>query len=225
MRIRVKNLVGNILIWTAGTTAVIWLQRLDLPTWVFPTTVISFGLVGVFINWFFRTSHRRATLAVLAIAYVCVICLAWEFTPSGFRICYGNAPLNERPVPLARGVDPTRIQSQFYVWPNNPSIFTLVGITAKNVGNVVEEPEVVYLSFSTPVTPVPANDGWLPSSDYNLKGWTTYQLQFGLARISPGHSISIPWFSGTPVPHEPTRVKVTVLYGSKQARAEFTITP
>lgn len=204
---------------------VIVFERLDAPIWLIFLTAVVFALVGVYLDRLLATFRRKIGLGALALGYVCVVSLTLLLLPSGFRLYYRNAPLDGQRIPLARSIDATRIQSQFYVNPNNPSVFTMTGISVKNVGNVAEEPQIVYFSFPMRITPVPSNDGWYPSSDQNPEGWTTFQGWFGLMSVRPGYSVSVQSFSGTPLPHEPTEAKVTVLYGSKEATAEFTILP
>ena len=111
-----------------------------------------------------------------------------------------------------------------YLEPNWDHTFGVVGIAVKNDGRAALEPDAAYLSFvGTVSTQRPSNNGWERSPDHNIAGWTTFETRFGRLSVSPGHSVSIPTFWGTPIPGSRTKAKVTVVYGSKKATAEFSL--
>jgi len=113
-----------------------------------------------------------------------------------------------------------------FVDTNYQTMFTVTGISARNDSGVPLQPDVVYLSFDGPVQKWQTNSGpWELSPDRNIEGWATFRSSFPRGSIEPEHPLEIADFRGIPVPSAPLTVKVVLVYGLKEAKADFTLMP
>lgn len=143
-----------------------------------------------------------------------------------FSINYLSSDLNGKEVTIAKSIDPSRRQLEIFVDPNYPSNFSIVGISARNEGNVPLVPDMAYLSMAGHIDRFQPNASiWSPSPDRNIEGWTTFQTTFGVMSISPKHPLNIPDFTGTPIPKTATTIRLTLVYGSSETSATFTLKP
>lgn len=178
-----------------------------------------------------QTGTKILTTRLLVTALVSLLIGALLYTSlwrqgSQFTITYLGSELDGQEVTLTKSIDPTKRQLRMFIEPNLSSTFSIVGISARNEGSVPLEPDMTYLSFSGHVAKLePYGGSWAPSPDRNLEGWTTFQSSFGRLSISPGHPLNVPDFIGTPIPNTTTKVRVAIVYGLKEARAEFTLKP
>ncbi len=179
-------------------------------------------------NWTKSQIHIGRSFATVLLSLLMATVLYTTLWRHGsrFAIIYLDSGLNGKEITLTKSIDPTKRQLRMFIEPNFPSAFSVVGISARNEGSVSLEPDVTYLSFSGHVAKLQPNAGcWEPSPDRNIQGWTTFQCAFGRVSVSPGHLLSVPDFVGTPVPSAATKVRVAIVYGLNEARAEFMLRP
>lgn len=165
------------------------------------------------------------TVSVSLVIGLLLVFLFWQREPK-FSISYVNSELDGKEIVLAKSIDPTKRQLEMFIDPNYPSTFTIVGISARNDSTVPLQPDMIYLSFSSPVSIMSLfGGGWLPSPDRNIAGWTTFQTFFPTITINPQHPLNIPNFVGTPLPKTAVEIRLTLVYGSVETSAEFTLKP
>jgi hypothetical protein len=211
----------NFLIWSAGALTVIALERMNVPAWLLFLTAVVFVLVGISLDWFLQTQGRRVGLGLLGLAYVGVA--SWVLLSPPLAIYYDGKALNGQNIKLTTPTDRSRRQLKMFIDPQLAA-FDVVGIYAKNRGNESLEADSIYLSFFAPISKWQANSPyWQASPDRNVDGWSTFRFSFGVNSIKSGHPLEIPDFLGIPVPTQPLKVRVTVIYGEEEATAEFTI--
>ncbi len=181
-----------------------------------------FGLVA--FHW---KSIRWVAGSVVALACIAASFWWWSSHKPGFVILYGNSPLDSQTVILSKPQNPTRPVTQMYVWPiEKPTMFGVHAVVMRNAGDVALQPDAAYLSFDSEVQKWQLNSGlWEMSPDRNTPGWTTYRSGFSLAKLEADHAWPIADFVGTPIPNRPMRVRLTLVWGSKETTAAFTIMP
>jgi hypothetical protein len=153
---------------------------------------------------------------------------AWNYYQhTGFVILYGDSRLDGQIMPLVNAAaDPRRLQVQTHINSNDPTMFTVTGISARNDDDVPIQPDAAYLSFNAPIQIGRANSSlWQLSPDRDVEGWSTFKAGFFRGSIEPEHSIPFFDFVGTPIPTTNVLVRLTLIYGLKKRTAEFTITP
>ena len=215
--------VRNLFIWAAGAMAVIALNSLRFPAWLWILTAILFALMAVFLRRIWSTGRGRVGIAATGLIYV--VLLVWIASVRPVVIYYNGRPLESQVVKLQSIGDRTRYQSRMYI-DSTLGLVAIVGISAKNRGPEPVQIEGALLSFSSQIQPTPQNGAWQrPAEEVVPDGWTGYQTGFGLYSIGTGHSLQVPDFYGAPVPTKRIAVKLSVYHGSQVETAEFTIEP
>ncbi len=204
---------------------VIALERMNVPTWLLFLTAAVFVFVAILLDWFLETHRRRVALGLLTVVYLGIAAWASLSSRNPLVIYYGAIALNGQDITLVRPIASSRRQLLMFIDPDLP-LFGLVGISARNKGGESLEADSAYVRFSAPMTMWQANSGsWELSPDRSVEGWTTFQYPYGRNSIGSGRPLDIPYFLGTPVPMKAMKARVIVVYGLKEARAEFTIRP
>lgn len=188
----------------------------------------TIGDTVLILSWIIITYELRRLLGTGPTAVTSVVLAAvlyWGLWQHGnrFTIVFSDKPLNKGKVTLARVFDPIK-QSQIYIDPNFPNLFGIRGVMARNDGPKPLQIDAAYLSFSTSVKKWQENSGvWYLSS--GPEGWTTFSEGFGVNSVQPGHPYPIGDFLGTPIPTTDIKVRLTLVYGSENTSADFTIAP
>jgi hypothetical protein len=203
---------------------VVALDRTDVPRWFLILTAAVFGLVGVFLSRLWRTHRRRLCLVLAGLIYFSFA--FWVVSSPPLVIYYGEKPLKDgQKLKLTSLTDKSRRPLQMFVQPEL-NLFGVVGISARNAGGKALEADSVHLSFSAPVAVAVATSGpWQLSPDRNVEGWTTFRADFGVNSIQSGHPLPIPELFGTPIPTKEIEVRLTIEYGTEEAKSEFTLAP
>jgi len=142
----------------------------------------------------------------------------------GFVFRYDNTELDRQTITLTRVIDRTRPVVGMFADPGLGH-FALHGIVARNDSNRPLQPDALYVSFHAAVKQWQDSAGmWQLSPDHTENDWTTYRTMLGF-RIDPEHPLWIQDFFAQPIPTQPMRVKLTLVYGLKEATALFTVMP